>query len=152
MTWLGLDWDEGPIFQRARKDIHLKYIDRLLESGKAYWCHCTPEEVNARREQALAEGGKPKYDGRCRELGLGPAEGAVVRFKTPPAGSTHWDDAIKGPIAFDNSELDDLVILKSDGSVTYKLCRGGGRPGSGRDAHHPGRRSRQQHSTADTAV
>lgn len=122
MTWLGLDWDEGPFFQTQRLSVHLEYIHRLLDNNRAYWCHCTPDDLTARRQQALEQGGKPKYDGRCRELGLGPAPGAVVRFKGPVGGSTGWLDLIKGPISFDNSELDDLVILKSDGMPTYNMA------------------------------
>ena len=122
MSWLDLDWDEGPVFQRLRKDIHLEYIRKLLDSGRAYYCHCTPEELTVRRQAAMDEGRKPKYDGLCREKGLGPAPGAVVRFKGPLTGTTHWNDLIKGPIAFNNEELDDLVILKSDGMPTYNMA------------------------------
>ena len=122
MEWLGLDWDEGPFFQSRRLDTYLEYIDRLVASGRAYYCHCTAEEVSQRREQALKEGRKPKYDGLCRERGLGPAPGAVVRFKGPLDGVTHWDDMIKGPIAIDNTELDDLIILRSDGQPTYNMA------------------------------
>ncbi len=122
MEWLGLDWDEGPFFQSRRNDLYLEYIHKMVDSGRAYWCHCTPEELTAQREKALKEGGKPKYDGRCREKGLGPAPGAVIRFKGPETGTTHWDDLIKGPVAFDNGELDDLVILKSDGQPTYNMA------------------------------
>lgn len=122
MAWLGLDWDGEPVYQASRLPLHRKYIDKMVADGQAYWCHCSPEDVEARRQKALAEGGKPKYDGRCRELGLGPAPGAVVRFKCPQEGVTGWDDLIKGPVAFDNSELDDLIILKSDGMPTYNMA------------------------------
>jgi len=122
MTWLGLDWDEGPYLQSQRLGVYLEYIRKLLESGRAYYCHCTAEEVAERRKQAMADGRKPKYDGLCREKNLGPAPGAVVRFKSPLSGTTNWPDLIKGPIAFDNTELDDLVILRSDGQPTYNLA------------------------------
>ena len=122
MTWLGLDWDEGPFYQTERVDLHREYVNRLLNAGRAYWCHCSAEDVARRKQEAQARGGKPKYDGRCRDLGLGPAEGAVVRLRGPLTGVTHWDDMIKGPIAFDNTELDDLIILRSDNMPTYNFA------------------------------
>jgi glutamyl-tRNA synthetase len=122
MTWLGLDWDEGPYYQSQRFDRYREAIAAMVAKGRAYWCHCPPERLEKVREQALASGGKPMYDGCCRELGLGPAPGAVVRFRGPRGGVTAWNDLIKGPISFDNSELDDLVILRSDGSPTYHLA------------------------------
>ncbi|MEW5722287.1 MAG: glutamate--tRNA ligase [Thermodesulfobacteriota bacterium] len=122
LEWLGLDWDEGPVFQSRRRDIHIEHVYKLLDQGQAYYCHCTPEELAERKKTALAQGGKPKYDGRCREKNLGPAPGAVVRFKGPQGGVTNWPDLIKGPIAIDNTELDDLVILRSDGMPTYNFA------------------------------
>ena len=122
MEWLNLDWDEGPVYQSQRKDVHLEYIEKLLAEDKAYYCHCTPDELDERRQKAMAEGRKPKYDGKCREKNLGPAPGAVVRFKSPISGSTHWNDLIKGPVSFDNTELDDLIILRSDGMPTYNMA------------------------------
>ncbi len=122
MTWLNLDWDGEPVFQSRRTDIHRQHIDRLLEDGRAYWCHCRPEELEQRRQKAMAEGGKPKYDGLCRDKNLGPAPGAVVRFKGPLDGQTSWNDLIKGPVSFENKELDDLIILKSDGMPTYNMA------------------------------
>lgn len=122
MTWLNLDWDGEPIYQSRRQDIHRQYIDRMLEEGRAYWCHCTQEDLEARRQKAMAEGGKPKYDGLCRNRNLGPAPGAVVRFKGPEDGETGWNDLIKGPVVFDNKELDDLIILRSDGMPTYNMA------------------------------
>ena len=122
MAWLGLDWDEGPFYQSERKELHLEYINRLLQSGRAYYCHCTPEELEESRNRARAENRKPKYDGRCRDRELGPAPGAVVRFRGPLSGITSWSDMIKGPISFDNTELDDLVILRSDGMPTYNMA------------------------------
>ncbi|MDR1577705.1 MAG: glutamate--tRNA ligase [Deltaproteobacteria bacterium] len=122
LTWLGLDWDGEPVIQSQRVDLHRQYIDQLLKNGQAYWCHCRPEDIEEKRQQALQTGGKPRYDGHCRELGLGPAPGAVIRFKSPPPRSVGWKDLIKGSIVVDSDELDDLVLLKSDGFPTYNLA------------------------------
>lgn len=122
MKWLGLDWDEGPYFQSRRYGIYEEFINRLLDSGKAYHCHCTPDELEIRRKEAMAKGLKPKYDGKCRDLGLGPAPGSVVRLKSPQTGKTLFQDLVKGPVSFDNEELDDLVLKRSDGSPTYHMA------------------------------
>ncbi len=122
LTWLGLDWDEGPHRQSERLPIYQEYIGRLLARGAAYYCDCQPEDLKVRREAALARGGKPKYDGRCRERKLAPGPNTAVRFRGPDTGVTHWDDLIKGPIAFDNQELDDLVVLRADGIPTYNFA------------------------------
>ena len=122
MEWLGLDWDEGPYFQSQRYDIYSTFITRLLSEGRAYHCHCSPEELEQRRNEMKAKGLKPKYDGKCRDLGLGPAPGSVVRLKTPQSGVTQFRDLVKGPLRFDNSELDDLVLKRSDGTPTYHLA------------------------------
>ncbi len=122
LTWLGLDWDEGPYRQSERLALYQEYIDRLLESGAAYYCDCAPQELEIRRQAALARGDKPKYDGHCRERGLARGSNTAVRFKTPLSGVTHWDDQIKGPIAFDNQELDDLVLQRADGIPTYNFA------------------------------
>ncbi|MDL2216587.1 glutamate--tRNA ligase [Desulfovibrio sp. OttesenSCG-928-M14] len=122
MRWLGLDWDGEPVYQRQRFDLYNQYIDRLLEGGHAYWCDCTPEEVEAMREKARAEGKKPRYDGRCRERGLGPGPGRVARLKAPLGGRVIFQDMVKGHIAVDAAELDDMVLRKADGSPTYNLA------------------------------
>jgi glutamyl-tRNA synthetase len=122
IAWLGLDYDGEPEYQTKRTEIYASYKERLLESGKAYYCHCGPERLQEIRQKALDIKDKPRYDGRCRNLGLGPAEGAVVRFKSPPEGETAWRDLIKGPISFLNSELDDLVLFRSDGLPTYNMA------------------------------
>jgi glutamyl-tRNA synthetase len=122
MAWLGIDWDEGPYFQSKRLDIYKEYIDRLISSGNAYYCTCTPEQVDKMREEAKKSGGKPKYDGSCREKNLQWQEGAVVRFKSPLTGSTIIEDKIRGNIAFANTELDDFIIARSDGSPMYNLA------------------------------
>jgi len=122
LQWLGLDWDEGPYFQSERMDRYQEYVDRLLGEGKAYRCYCTPEELEQRRQQALAEGGKPKYDGRCRNRKDQPADlPCAIRFKSPQDGVTTVDDLIKGKVTFKNEELDDLIIQRSDGIPTYNF-------------------------------
>jgi glutamyl-tRNA synthetase len=122
LEWLGIDWDEGPYFQTRRKDIHNRYIEKLVEKGHAYYCSCTPEEVNVMREEARAKGLKPMYNGRCRERGLSNAPGTVVRLKTPDAGVTVVPDIVKGDTAFQNAEMDDFIIRRSDGSPMYNLA------------------------------
>ncbi len=122
MEWLGLDWDEGPFYQSDNFHIYREYVDKLLSEGKAYKCYCSAEELEAKREIAIQEKRKPKYDGKCRELnGDDPGKPFVVRFKSPQEGVTVFDDIIKGRIAFSNDELDDLVIQRSDGTPTYNF-------------------------------
>jgi glutamyl-tRNA synthetase len=122
MKWLGLDWDEGPYFQSQRSQIYDEYIQELLSTGNAYYCHCSKEELDRKRAEALAKGLKPKYDGTCRNLGLGNTPGAVVRLKSPLTGITTFKDLVKGVISIDNSELDDLILKRSDGSLTYNMA------------------------------
>ncbi|MDR3556902.1 MAG: glutamate--tRNA ligase [Syntrophobacteraceae bacterium] len=122
MEWLDLGWDEGPYFQTHRLAVYRQYARQLLDSGHAYWCECSAEELEVRRGQALAEGRKPKYDGSCRSKGLGEGANRVLRFRTPETGTTLLRDIVKGAIEFDNAELDDLVILKSDGIPTYNFA------------------------------
>lgn len=128
MQWLGLTPDEGPFYQMQRMDRYREVIAGLLEQGHAYYCYSSPEEVEAMREKARALGLKPRYDGTWRpEPGktLPPIpEGRkpVVRFRNPTDGVTAWNDMIKGPISFDNTELDDLVIARPDGTPTYNFC------------------------------
>ncbi|MDR2422452.1 MAG: glutamate--tRNA ligase, partial [Deltaproteobacteria bacterium] len=122
LAWLGLNWDGEPVFQSERADLHRQRVLGLVAEGRAYWCHCRPEDIEEKRQAALKAGGKPRYDGHCRDLGLGPAPGAVVRFKSPPAKAVAWLDLIKGPIEVNSGELDDLVLLKSDGNPTYNLA------------------------------
>ncbi len=122
MKWLGLNWDEGPYFQAERVAIHRKMVEKLIAEGKAYYCDCTPEELDAKRKKALAEGRKPKYDGACRGKGLKKSPNTVVRFRCPEAGVTVLRDLIKGPISFNNEELDDLIIERSDGYPTYNFA------------------------------
>lgn len=122
MTWLGLNWDEGPFFQAQRVDLHREMVQKLIHEGTAYYCTCAPEELEEKRKQALATGKKPKYDGTCREKGLKKTPGSVVRFRSEQTGATIVDDLIKGKIVFNNEELDDLVIERSDGYPTYNFA------------------------------
>jgi len=122
MRWLGLDWDGEPVYQRQRTEIYTSYVDRLLASGHAYWCSCTPEEVEKMREEARAKGTKPRYNGHCRERGLGPGTGHVVRFKLPLSGKVVYDDMVKGTVAVAIAELDDMVVLRSDGMPVYNMA------------------------------
>ena len=122
LRWAGLDWDEGPHRQSDRLDLYREKALALLERGQAYWCVCTPEELEVRRKEAQAKGEPLKYDGRCRERGLtDPSEPAALRFRSPKEGQTVVEDLIKGPITFDNVVLDDLIILRSNGYPTYNL-------------------------------
>lgn len=122
MEWLELEWDEGPHYQTQRLEVYREYLKRLLDEGHAYYCDCTPEDLEERRKEALAQGRKPKYDGRCRFRGLGPGQNRVVRFRCPDTGTTVLKDLIKGPIFFENAELDDLVLERSDGMPTYNFA------------------------------
>jgi glutamyl-tRNA synthetase len=121
LEWLGIDWDDGPYFQTERFDIYKDYIQRLVDAGHAYYCTCSQESLEVMREKAKAEGRNPKYDGTCRDKGLSPSSDAVVRFKAPLMGSTVLEDRVKGNIAFQNSELDDFIICRSDGTPTYNF-------------------------------
>ncbi|MDR2353211.1 MAG: glutamate--tRNA ligase [Deltaproteobacteria bacterium] len=122
LKWLGLDHDGEIHFQTHRLEIYQSFVTKLLESNQAYYCHCSKERLEESRAIALKNKAKPRYDGKCRELHLGPAPGSVVRFKSPLEGDTSWPDIIKGPIIFKNEELDDLVILRADGLPTYNLA------------------------------
>jgi len=122
LEWLGIDWDEGPYFQTERYPIYNEYIEKLVDSGAAYYCSCTPDEVNVMREEAKARGLKPMYNGKCRERNLTKSDNTVVRLKTPGSGVTIVKDIVKGDTAFQNSEMDDFIIQRSDGSAMYNLA------------------------------
>ena len=123
MQWLGLDADEGPFYQTRRYDRYRAVLAQMLERGQAYRCYCTKAELELQREQQLARREKPRYDGRCRERteprpGVEPA----IRFKNPLDGQVVVDDLVHGRVVFENVELDDLVIARSDGNPTYNFC------------------------------
>lgn len=128
MRWLGLEYDEGPVYQMQRLERYKAVVDQLIREGKAYYCYSTPEELDAVREEKKARGEKPLYDGRWR-----PAPGKtlppvpagvkpVVRFCNPQAGEVTWDDLVKGPITIANREIDDLIIMRTDGIPTYNFA------------------------------
>jgi glutamyl-tRNA synthetase len=123
MAWLGLDYDEGPFKQSERMVLYQEHIERLLREGKAYSCYCSKEELEERRKEALKQGRDPRYDGRCRDGGTAAAgREPAIRFKAPHAGSTEVVDLIRGPITFENIQMDDLIIRRSFGTPTYNLC------------------------------
>jgi glutamyl-tRNA synthetase len=123
LLWLGLNWDEGPYRQTERLAIYQAHAYRLLEEGKAYHCYCSPQELQARREEALRRGETPRYDRRCRDLPQPPAgRKPAIRLKAPLEGQTRFVDLIHGELTFENSELDDLIILRSDGTPTYNFA------------------------------
>lgn len=123
LTWLDLGWDEGPYYQSERIELYREHADRLLQSGHAYRCYCTEEELEAKRKAALKAGRKPMYDRTCRQRRDAPTNRPfAVRFLAPIDGLTVVHDLIKGDVAFENSELDDLIIVRSDGTPTYNLC------------------------------
>jgi len=127
MQWLELDYDEGPYYQTERLPLYQKRIQELLAQGKAYPCTCSAEALDAKRQAAMKEKRKPAYDGTCR-----PADGVAstvpadrpytIRFRSPQSGATVVKDAVKGDVVFDNRELDDLIIARSDGTPTYNFC------------------------------
>jgi len=128
LRWLGLDWDEGPFFQAQRLDLYRQTAEKLLTSGHAYRCFCTKAELEQRRAEAVAAGHPPMYDRRCRNIGSAvvaqreaAGEPSAVRFAVPDGGSTGFDDAVFGRVEFANGEIEDFVLLRSDGVPTYHL-------------------------------
>lgn len=121
MTWLGLDYDEGPFFQTERFERYQAVIDELLDKGLAYRCDCPKERLERLRETQMAAKVKPRYDGHCRGREIDPEQPHVVRFKNPVDGAVIVEDLIRGRVPFANSELDDLILRRSDGSPTYNL-------------------------------
>ena len=119
---IGINPDEKPINQSQRNAIYIKAAERIFESGNAYWCDCSPETLEAMRNEQTAAGKKPMYDGRSRKLGLKRSDNTVLRLATPENGETVVNDLIRGEIKFQNNELDDLILLRSDGTPTYHLC------------------------------
>ncbi|MBI3782544.1 MAG: glutamate--tRNA ligase [Deltaproteobacteria bacterium] len=123
LRWLGLEWDEGPFFQSQRTDLYRADAERLLSQGKAYRCYCSHEELESRRQVALKSGHKPMYDRTCRNRNDPPAgRPFAVRFKAHIDGETIVADQVKGHVVFDNRELDDLIIMRSDDTPTYNFC------------------------------
>jgi len=128
MSWLNLDYDEGPFYQMQRMERYKEVIRQMLDEGTAYYCYTSPEELDAIREAQRARGEKPRYDGLWRPdlgkvlpeppVGVAP----VVRFKNPTVGMVGWKDLVKGYIGFNNNELDDLIIARADGTPTYNFC------------------------------
>lgn len=121
MEWLGLSYDEGPFYQSERYGLYKSKVTELLDKGLAYKCFCTPEELDTKREAAMKDGGKPRYDGTCRNRTDCPDAPYVIRFKTPQEGSVAFVDKIKGTISVDYEELDDLIIQRTDGNPTYNF-------------------------------
>ena len=123
MQWLGLTADEGPFYQTRRMDRYREVIGEFLRAGKAYHCYCSKEELEEMRNRQLAAKQKPRYDGTCRNrTEPRPGVAPVVRFRNPVEGSVVVPDAIHGNVVFDNLELDDLIIARSDGTPTYNFC------------------------------
>ncbi len=124
LRWLELGWDEGPFFQSERTAVYRARAEALLAAGKAYRCWCTAEELEERRAAAQAAGRRPAYDRTCRDRSAPPAgrTAFTLRFRTPIDGETHVDDQVKGPVVFQNAELDDFIILRTDGTPIYNFC------------------------------
>jgi len=123
LKWLGIDWDGEPVFQAARQASHVQAAERLIAQGQAYRCYCSREELDAMRDEQRVQGKKPMYDGRCRQRNEQPeGQPFVVRFRSPDEGVTVVRDMVLGDVEFSNTELDDLIILRSGGSPTYNLA------------------------------
>ncbi len=121
MTWLGLEYDEGPFYQTKRFDRYEEVIQQLMEAGVAYRCSCSRERLDDLREVAMKRKDKPRYDGHCRGKEVDPDQPHVIRFRNPDDGVVLVDDQVRGRVAFNNNELDDLIIKRTDGSPTYNL-------------------------------
>lgn len=121
MEWLELGYDEGPFYQTKRFDRYHAVMEQMLKDGTAYRCYCSKERLETLREEQMAAKQKPRYDGHCRDLKEARDGSYVVRFKNPQTGEVTFDDQVRGPVTFANSELDDLIIARSDGSPTYNF-------------------------------
>ncbi len=119
LRWLGLQWDGDPVHQSDRLDLYRLAADELLARGRAYYCDCTAEAVQARAKE---RGGPPGYDGFCRDRGLGPGPGRAVRFRSPDEGVTAWDDVIRGKVSIDHHTIEDFVLLRSNGTPVFLLA------------------------------
>lgn len=123
MEWLGLEWTKGPYYQTKRFDRYEQYIQQLLDENKAYRCYCSAERLEKLRDEQWANGEKPRYDGCCRNLEAYPEDKPhVIRFRNPEEGSVVFQDHVRGEIEISNSELDDLIIARTDGTPTYNFC------------------------------
>lgn len=122
LVWLGLIWDEGPFFQSARFALYQEYAQKLYTEGKAYFCECPKEELEARKKTLLERGLKPRYDGRCRDKNLPPGPGRALRIKVPDITEIVFEDLLRGKIVFPPDEVDDFIILRSDGTPTYQFA------------------------------
>ncbi len=121
MEWLGLDYDEGPFYQMQRMDRYRAVAQTLIDNGQAYYCYCSKERLDILRENQLSRKEKPRYDKHCRENQILQDKPHVIRFKTPQTGSLSFQDAVHGTITISNQELDDLILIRSDGTPTYNF-------------------------------
>jgi len=121
MTWLGLEYDEGPFYQTHRFDRYYEVIEQLIDSGHAYRCSCSKERLETLREEQMKRKEKPRYDGHCRNRFVDPNEPHVIRFRNPTEGAVAFEDMVRGRLVFSNTELDDLIIKRTDGAPTYNL-------------------------------
>jgi len=128
LTWLGIDWDEGPLYQSERLDLYRDYVSLLMNSGNGYYCFCTPEEIEQNRMEAQEQGDTWRYEGKCRDLTpeevqakLDEGASKVVRFKVPREGTTIVNDMVHGEVSFENENLEDFVLMRSDDKPTYHL-------------------------------
>ena len=119
---MGLKPDADPFRQSERKHLYLDAAHRIIESGQGYYCNCSPERLDELRNTQMKAGKKPMYDGKCRDKGLEKSENTVLRLKTPNDGEVRFNDLVRGEVVFNNSELDDLILLRSNGTPTYHLC------------------------------
>ena len=119
---MGLKPDADPVRQSERKHLYLDAAHRIIESGQGYYCNCSPERLDELRNAQMKAGKKPMYDGKCRDKGLEKSENTVLRLKTPNDGEVRFNDLVRGEVVFNNSELDDLILLRSNGTPTYHLC------------------------------
>ena len=121
-NWMGVNFDEDVVYQSKNHDRHLEVAKELLKNGKAYVCNCSKERLDQLRKEQEERGENAKYDGKCRNLSVSESENTVIRFKNPEEGSVVFKDLIKGQIEFSNEEMDDFIIVRSDGAPTYNLC------------------------------
>ena len=122
LKWLGLDWDEGPYFQSQRFELYQQYAKKLYEEGKAYYCECPKELLEKKKKEMLKKGLKPRYDKTCRNKNLSPAPGRALRIKAPETGEIVVEDLLRGKIVFPAEDIDDFIILRSDGTPTYHFA------------------------------